>query len=84
MLDVNDLRTTEGRDPGRIDAGAAAAELPARSRRRFLWDKTAYVFGVERSEEANEPIEENRYREAIREYHKICWQTALTRDCRYS
>ena len=66
-------------DDGGANASATIDARAASHRRRsgkkpppaFLWDKTGYVFGVERSDDANEPIAENpAYREAFREYHK--------------
>jgi CRISPR-associated protein Csd1 len=73
VLDVNDLRTTEGRTTRPLSM--LVPQPPKRSGKKpppaYLWDKTGYVFGVERSDNANEPIAENAaYREAFREYHK--------------
>ena len=73
VVDVNDLRIADGKR-----SRASLMEVPQPPKRAgknpppcFLWDKTGYVFGVERSEQDKAQSVENReYREAFRAYHR--------------
>jgi CRISPR-associated protein Csd1 len=73
ILDVNDLRTTDGKAPRPLPL--LVPQPPKRSGRKpppaYLWDKTGFVFGIERSAQDKATAEENpQYRDAFRDYHR--------------
>jgi CRISPR-associated protein Csd1 len=72
VVDVEDLRDTSGGRPR--PRSLLVPQPPKRAGRKpppcFLWDKTAYVLGLQRSADDKTPAVENiEYREAFREYH---------------
>ena len=73
IVDVDDLRIQDGKR--RIPCTMLVPQPPKRSGRNpppaFLWDKTGYVFGLERDEaDKNKATENTQYRQAFRDYHE--------------
>jgi CRISPR-associated protein Csd1 len=70
VVDINDLRTLDGNRPR--PTPLLVPQPPKRAGTKpppcFLWDKTAYVFGVERSDDAI-AVENPQYRDAFRAKH---------------
>ena len=72
VLDVNDLRTTDGKKARPLPL--LVPQPPKRSGKKpppaYLWDKTGYVFGLEASAaDKSIPEENQQYRDAFRTYH---------------
>jgi CRISPR-associated protein Csd1 len=72
VIDIDDLRTVAGNRPQPM--ALLVPQPPKRSGTKpppcFLWDKTGYVFGVERSDDdKSKAVENPEYREAFRAKH---------------
>jgi len=69
IVDIDDMRDTAGRNPQPLSM--LVPQPPKRSGKKpppaFLWDKTGYVFGIERDGE--ELVENTAYQDAFRAYH---------------